>query len=276
MLSSLGDYYPNTNHAHQEQHGDVPGDKSSVPVRKLLLRHLYAPPERKPRGVACIFAKALLTARGSDRLGAGLPVRGNGKLLDFGCGYGKLLRRMSAAGWDVTGLDFSDQAVNAVRAAGITAHQGTLPHPQLASHSFDAVTMEHALEHVPDPLPVLRAAREVLRPGGALLVHVPNFSSWEVQQFRGDAIQIDLPRHLLHFEPASLGKMLEAAGFVDVAVHSRPRRGSVRQSINLARSRGQQVPAAMRTSLGHRLICRRNRGTDRGSDLVATATAPSA
>lgn len=271
LPSRLGAYYPQSYHAHRTQKGDVVGDKASVRVRRLLLRHLYARPEHQPAGVARGLASLLLALRGSDRLGAGLPVRGGGKLLDFGCGHGKLLRRMRAAGWDVVGLDFSEQAVNAVRAAGLDAHQGTLPHPQLAPDSFDAVVMEHALEHVPDPLAVLRAARDVLRPDGTLLVHVPNFNAWEVQRFGELAIQVDLPRHLLHFERATLAKTLEAAGFADVIAETRPRRGSVRQSINLAREAGQPIPRWMNFAAAHRLICRRNRNTDRGSDLIATA-----
>jgi len=272
LSSRLGLYYPENYHAHRTQKGDVVGDKTSVRIRKLLLRQLYARPEHKPSGAASALASAMLAMRGSDRLGAGLPVRSEGKLLDFGCGHGKLLRRMKEAGWDVVGLDFSEQAVAAVRAGGLTAYQGTLPHPELTSNSFDAVVMEHALEHVPDPLGVLRAARDVLRPGGALLVHVPNFNAWEVQHFGEFAIQVDLPRHLLHFERATLQTMLETAGFCDVTTETRPRRGSVRQSINLARRGGEKIPRWMNLATVHRLICRRNRNTDRGSDLIATAT----
>ena len=272
LLSRLGDYYPQDYHAHRTQKGDVVGDKSSVRIRRLLLRKLYARPERRPGGVAGAVASALLALRGSDRLGAGLPVRGQGRLLDFGCGHGKLLRRMSAAGWDVVGLDFSEQAVAAVRQAGLKAYQGTLPHPEIPPQSFDAVVMEHALEHVPDPLPVLRAAREVLRPGGVLLVHVPNFQAWEVMRFGEFAIQVDLPRHLLHFEPPTLRRMLESAGFLNVTTETRPRRGSVRQSINLARRHGTPLPRWMDLAVVHRMICRRNRNTDHGSDLIATAT----
>jgi 2-polyprenyl-3-methyl-5-hydroxy-6-metoxy-1,4-benzoquinol methylase len=274
LLSRLGAYYPQDYHAHRTQKGDVVGDKTSVRVRKLLLRHLYAPPQRKPTGAAGAFASLLLALRGSDRLGAGLAVRGNGKLLDFGCGHGKLLRRMQAAGWDVVGLDSSEQAVNAVRAAGLEAHQGTLPHPAIRPESFDAVVMEHALEHVPDPLPVLRAARDALRPGGAMLIHVPNFNAWEVHRFGEFAIQVDLPRHLLHFEPGTLAKAVEEAGFLDVKMETRPRRGSVRQSVDLARRGGQELPRWMNLATVHRFICRRNRNTDRGSDLIASATKP--
>jgi 2-polyprenyl-3-methyl-5-hydroxy-6-metoxy-1,4-benzoquinol methylase len=271
QLAQLGDYYPQDYHAHRTQNGDIVGDNGSVRIRKLLMRQLYAHPERKPTGVAGGIASAMLAVRGTDRFGAGLSVRGEGKLLDFGCGYGKLLRRMRAAGWDVVGLDFSQQAVNAVRASGLEAHQGTLPHPQIPPNSFDAIIMEHALEHVPDPLAVLRAARDVLRPGGTLLVHVPNFNAWEVHRCGEFAIQVDLPRHLLHFEPATLVKMLEAAGFAQVKTETRPRRGSVRKSINLARRGGRPIPRWMSLAAIHRLICRRNRNTDRGSDLIATA-----
>jgi len=274
LPSRLGAYYPQDYHAHRRQRGDVVGDGTSVRIRRLLLRHLYARPERKPQGVASAFASTVIALRGDQELGAGLPVRGSGKLLDFGCGHGKLLRRMIAAGWDVVGLDFSEQAVAAVRAAGLEAHHGTLPHPAIALQSFDAVVMEHALEHVPDPLAVLRGAHEALRPGGTLLVHVPNFNAWEVERFGEHAIQVDLPRHLLHFEPATLATMLERAGFADVKVEARPRRGSVRQSINCARRGGRQLPKWMNLDATHRLICRRNRNTDRGSDLIATATKP--
>src|SRR5687767_2973959 len=68
LLSRLSEYYPQTYHAHRTQKGDVVGDKTSVRIRKLLLRQLYASPQRKPTGVAGAFASVLLALRGSDRL----------------------------------------------------------------------------------------------------------------------------------------------------------------------------------------------------------------
>src|SRR5207249_8143111 len=61
-----------------------------------------------------------------------LPLKGAGKLLDFGCGSGTFLERMRRQGWEVTGLDVSSQAVTHARShLGLRALQGTLPHPQL-------------------------------------------------------------------------------------------------------------------------------------------------
>ena len=78
----------------------------------------------------------------------------------------------------------------------------------------------------------------------------------------------------LHFEPATLAKMLERAGFAEVKVETRPRRGSVRKSIQFARRNGRPLSKWMTFDATHRLICRRNRNTDRGSDLIATARKP--
>src|SRR4051812_30482867 len=89
----LGDYYPKDYHAHRTQRGDVIGNNTSVRIRKLLLRHLYARPEHKPTGAARSVASAMVALQGSEWLGPGHPVHGEGKLLDFGCGNGKLLRR---------------------------------------------------------------------------------------------------------------------------------------------------------------------------------------
>src|SRR5262245_38115152 len=78
-----------------------------------------------------------------------LPRHGNGRLLDFGCGGGSFLERMHHQGWSVVGLDTSDAAVRSIRdELGLTAHVGSLPHPELEPASFDVITMWHALEHV--------------------------------------------------------------------------------------------------------------------------------
>ncbi len=80
-----------------------------------------------------------------------------GRLLDFGCGAGGLLQQLHRLGWHVTGLDVSPRMVRHVRdRLGLPAFEGTLPHPDLTPGSFDAITMAESLEHVHDPLGVLR------------------------------------------------------------------------------------------------------------------------
>jgi SAM-dependent methyltransferase len=143
------------------------------------------------------------------------PLRwhGEGRLLDFGCGGGRFLVRMRDAGWQVAGVDFSGDAVEAVRDLGIPCVQGSLPHSELAERSFDVITMMHSLEHVHDPLEVLRAAHDLLAPGGKLIVAVPNLDSLPFRWFGTRWFGLDLPRHLTHFTPRTLSLMLHRAGF---------------------------------------------------------------
>src|SRR5262249_43958686 len=139
---------------------------------------------------------------------------GKGRLLDFGCGSGAFLARMRQDGWQVTGVDTSEAAVDRVRGEmGIRALLGSLPHHALNPASFEVITMWHSLEHVHSPLDVLRAARELLVPGGRLFIAVPNIDSLPFRWFGATWYGLDLPRHLTHFAPWTLQLMLERSGF---------------------------------------------------------------
>ncbi|MFO0852467.1 MAG: class I SAM-dependent methyltransferase [Gemmataceae bacterium] len=83
----------------------------------------------------------------------------------------------------------------------------------MAPASFDVVTMWHSIEHVHDPLAILRAAWEVLVPGGKLVVACPNVESWAFRAFGPAWFGLDLPRHLTRFSPHTLRTALTAAGF---------------------------------------------------------------
>jgi SAM-dependent methyltransferase len=164
-----------------------------------------------------------------------LPLHGQGRLLDVGCGAGKFLYAMHCAGWQVTGIDASAAAVDTVRRSlGLRAFQGTLPHNELQDASLDLITMMHSLEHVHQPLEVLRAAFRLLVPGGKLVVAVPNIDSLAFRWFGSKWYALDLPRHLTHFTPRTLTLMVEDAGFdagpVEMLQHSEWLRASSRRA----------------------------------------------
>lgn len=152
--------------------------------------------------------------RARNPAGRGLPWHGQGRLLDFGCGSGAFLELMHLQGWRVVGIDASEEMVRRIRhELRLPALVGSLPHPEAPPGQFDVVTMWHSLEHVPWPLEVLRSAREVLANGGRLVVGVPNIASAPARWFGSAWYGLDLPRHLTHFSPATLRRMVEAAGF---------------------------------------------------------------
>src|SRR5262249_42694154 len=140
-------------------------------------------------------------------------------LLDFGCGSGVFLEMMQKEGWDVTGLDVSEKVAERVSdRLEAPVLYGTLPHPELKPASFDAITMWHALEHVHNPLCVLRAAKKLLAPGGQLHIAVPNIGSLAFHCFGQSWFGLELPRHLSHFSQITLRALLNRVGFWRVRI----------------------------------------------------------
>lgn len=178
-----------------------------------------------------------------------LPPRGQCRLLDFGCGGGGYLDRMHRQGWNVVGVDASPAVAEQVRREfGLTVHVGTLPHPELAPESFDVVTMWHSLEHVHRPLSVLRAARQLLAPGGQLLLAAPNIASQPFRWFGPQWFALDLPRHLLHFTPSTIRAMLAEAGYGGIEVRT------IRHS-DWLRSSARSAAATPHATWWHRALC---------------------
>jgi predicted SAM-dependent methyltransferase len=85
--------------------------------------------------------------------------------------------------------------------------------------SLDAVTMWHVLEHLDDPARALSRIRRWLRPGGALLVGVPNLASAQAWLGGSRWYHLDVPRHRVHFTPAGIRSLLRAVGFEPVRTH---------------------------------------------------------
>lgn len=135
------------------------------------------------------------------------------RLLDVGCGSGDLLASMRERGYLCTGMDNSFAALAAAQAQGIVVLLGDYRAPPLAAESFDAVSMFHFLEHVPDPACALHFAHHVLRPAGRLIVQVPNAASWQLAALGARWSGLDVPRHLVDFRRSDLERLVERAGF---------------------------------------------------------------
>jgi 2-polyprenyl-3-methyl-5-hydroxy-6-metoxy-1,4-benzoquinol methylase len=151
-----------------------------------------------------------------------------GRLLDVGCAAGLFLVTLrELGGWQVEGVEL-DAATAAYgrETYGLTIHAGTLEEAALPSQRFDAVTLWDVLEHLHQPTATLREVRRLLRPGGTLVVRVPNLASWDARLFGDSWAGLDAPRHLAFYTPQTLQRTLENAGFVvqgwDTAISSYP------------------------------------------------------
>ena len=131
-----------------------------------------------------------------------------GRLLDYGCGTGHFLAGARRAGWQVTGLEPNARARQdaAARVGQPILELAALA--TLAPGSFDVVTLWHVLEHVHLLNETLDQLIRVLRPGGKLLVAVPNVDSLDAQHYGPDWAAYDVPRHLYHFGPAAMRRLL--------------------------------------------------------------------
>jgi len=132
-----------------------------------------------------------------------------GSLLEIGVGSGSFLAYAQTRGFDPLGCDLSAAICRKVeRNHGLKMHRGPLE--SLPNHQqFDVIVMNHVLEHVSDPLALLRTIRVRLKRGGLLHLAVPNVAAWEARLPGWNSYE---PYHLLYFTPRTLRATAEAAG----------------------------------------------------------------
>lgn len=136
-----------------------------------------------------------------------------GKLLDIGCGNGQFLAVMRGLGWEVQGIEPDKQACRVAQEHfGVQIIASTLYEARIPDDSFDAVTLSHVLEHVPDPIGLLRECNRVLSPTGKLVVVTPNIESLGHKIFGRSWLHLDPPRHFYLFSPRALRACAEQAG----------------------------------------------------------------
>jgi SAM-dependent methyltransferase len=164
---------------------------------------------------------------------------GRPTLLDIGCGSGTFLHLARQRGFEVYGMDVSEHAVlEARRQYDLAVKQGEIGSLGWDGGRFDYISMFHVLEHLPDPRQALAYAGGLLKPGGSLIIQVPNAASIQAGIFGSCWYGFDVPRHVINFTPGSLRLLLEQAGFKPLMV----RRFSLRDN-----------PAALASSLAVRL-----------------------
>ena len=142
------------------------------------------------------------------------------RVLEVGCGSGRVLVELADRGWSVHGLEPSAAAVTTLKAhRDLPVTVGTIEQAEFPSGSFDLIIANMVLEHLHDPAADVTRLRTWLRPGGHLTGSVPNCASWEFRFFKGEWFALQLPTHLSHFTPKTLTLLLEMTGFHSIRIH---------------------------------------------------------
>jgi SAM-dependent methyltransferase len=132
------------------------------------------------------------------------------------------MHQMAADGWDVEGIEVSQSAAEKARALGYKVHCGPVETAPVPSRPYDMVVGFMVLEHLHDPVTALQQLHAWVRPGGWLVLSVPNAASVDFRFFRENWYSLELPRHLFHFTPRTLRATLMHSGWqVQRILHQR-------------------------------------------------------
>lgn len=157
----------------------------------------------------------ILRSRASFNIGGFLPYNHPNPyalLVDVGCGKGDYLEKIQALGWKVMGIEPHPSAAEMSREKGVPVFEGTLHEAELAEASVDYITLMHVIEHVLDPLSLIKECLRVLKKGGVLVIRTPNVNSLGHRIFKSCNYSLDPPRHLFLFTSKNLGLLFKKCG----------------------------------------------------------------
>lgn len=141
-------------------------------------------------------------------------VPAGGRVLDIGPGTASMLRAFGKlSDWELHACEPNPALCREPASWGVNMHPHVLEDADFPNDFFDAVTMVHVLEHVPDPVRTINEIHRILKPGGVFLTEQPNFDSAARRLFGKAWWGYHAPRHLTHFTVKTLSEMIAQSDF---------------------------------------------------------------
>ncbi len=130
---------------------------------------------------------------------------GKGSLLDIGAGTGEFLKIAKDKGWSVQGVEVNKKAREFASKKEVVLYENL---DTVLGSQFDVVSLWHVLEHLPNLKDTVTKIESLVKPGGTLLIAVPNFNSLDAKHYKEFWAAYDVPRHLWHFSMESMRKII--------------------------------------------------------------------
>lgn len=185
-------------------------------VRALYPDEYYGEPGRKFQPLI----ESLVRLVGARHIGfLSRDLAPGARVLDVGCGRGVLLGSLADGGFAVYGTEISAEAVRGADPRAQIRIAAKLEDAEFDSESFDQIVIWHVFEHLSDPRGTLTEMARILKPGGRLVIAVPNFGSAQARWTGAAWFHLDLPRHLYQFPASALRSLLTQLGFDVVSEH---------------------------------------------------------
>ncbi|MBN9787545.1 class I SAM-dependent methyltransferase [Pseudonocardia sp. TMWB2A] len=167
------------------------------------------------------FVRKLIRAakRIFDTKANSIPSLAPGKMLEFGSASGNYLHAMASQGWQVEGIEYSEDAASNARALGHIVHVGAIETITLPEQQFDLIAGWMVVEHLHDPVASLQKLARWAKPDATLAISVPNAKSAEFRLFGKRWYALQLPTHLYHYTPETLEKLLDRTGWTVTKIH---------------------------------------------------------
>jgi SAM-dependent methyltransferase len=145
-----------------------------------------------------------------------------GKLLDVGCGVGRLVSVMQKKGWDAVGIEPSSKAVEiAKKELDLTIQQTYLSETTFKPDTFDVVVLLAVLEHAFDPVELMEKAWKLLKPGGCVIFSTPNLDSLPYLLLENKSeFSWFIREHINQFTLRTLRYLLKKVGFLDPSFYA--------------------------------------------------------
>lgn len=140
-----------------------------------------------------------------------------GDLLEIGCSKGYFIEAANENGWNATGIDISDSAVEYCRSINLDVHKTNISELYSLNKKFDAIVLKHVFEHLPDPIGALKIFKDNLKDDGIIFLDVPHASYYKAKLLKDRSkyynIKYGGAQHYYYYNPETMEKLFNKMGF---------------------------------------------------------------